>query len=50
VARYAIDKMFKNKLVIIPGFKMKCAKFFGHFLSDKKLMFFAYRIQKKKMK
>lgn len=50
VARYAIDKMFKNKLVIIPGFKMKCAKFFGHFVSDKKLMFFTYRIQKRKQR
>ena len=29
VAKYAIDKMFKNKMLIIPGFTMKCAKFFG---------------------
>lgn len=48
VARYAVDQMFKNKMVIIPGFKMKCAKFFGRFLSDKKLMAITYRIQKKK--
>ncbi len=48
VARYAVDKMFKKKLVIIPGFKMKCAKFFGRFLSDKKLMSITYKIQKKK--
>ena len=50
VARYAIDKMFKGKLLIIPGFKMKCAKFFGRFLSDKALMRITYRIQKKKIK
>lgn len=50
VARYAVDQMFKNKMVIIPGFKMKCAKFFGRFLSDKKLMAITYRIQKKKKK
>lgn len=49
VAKYAIDKMLKGKLVIIPGFKMKCAKFFGRFLSDKKLMAITYRIQKKKI-
>lgn len=48
VARYAVDKMFKNKLIIVPGFKMKCAKFFGRFLSDKKRMAITYRIQKKK--
>lgn len=49
VARYAIDKMFSGKLVIIPGFKMKCAKFFGRFLSDKSLMKITYRIQKQKL-
>ena len=48
VARYAIDKMFKNKMLIIPGFKMKCAKFFGRFASDKFLLKVTYNIQKKK--
>ncbi len=50
VARYAIDKMFKNKMLIIPGFKMKCAKFFGRFASDKFLLKATYNIQKKKIK
>lgn len=50
VAKYAIDKMLKGKLLIIPGFKMKCAKFFGRFASDKLLMRIVYKIQKKKMK
>ena len=50
VAKYAIDKMLKGKLLIIPGFKMKCAKFFGRFVSDKTLMRITYRIQKKKLK
>lgn len=50
VAKYAIDNMLKKKLLIIPGFKMKCAKFFGRFLSDKALMKITYRIQKKKLK
>ena len=50
VAKYAIDNMLKGKLLIIPGFKMKCARFFGHFVSDKFLMSITYRIQKKKIK
>lgn len=50
VAKYAIDKMFKDKMLIIPGFKMKCAKFFGRFISDKFLLRIAYRIQKAKTK
>lgn len=50
VAKYAIDKMLKNKMLIIPGFKIKCAKFFGRFLSDKMLMRITYRVQKKKLK
>ena len=49
VAKYAIDQMFKNKMLIIPGFKMKCAKFFGRFVSDKVLLSIAYKIQKNKI-
>ena len=49
VAKYAIDKLFEEKMLIIPGFKMKCAKFFGRFLSDKFLLRIAYRIQKHKI-
>lgn len=49
VAKYAIDNMFKNKMLIIPGAKMKAAKFFSRFLSDKFLLRIAYRIQKKKI-
>lgn len=48
VARYAIDEMLKNKMLIIPGFKMKCAKFFCRFVSDKFLLRIIYRIQKRK--
>jgi short-subunit dehydrogenase len=48
VAKYAIDNMFKNKMLIIPGFKMKCSKFFSRFVSDKYLLKVIYRIQKKK--
>ena len=49
VAKYAIDEMFKNKMLIIPGFKMKCTKYFSRFLSDKMLLRITYRIQKKKV-
>lgn len=48
VAKYAIDKMFAEKLLIIPGFKMKCAKFFSRFVSDKFLLKTIYKIQKRK--
>jgi len=50
VAKYAIDKMFKNKLIIIPGFQIKAAKFFGRFLPTKLLIKITYNIQKKKVK
>ena len=48
VAKYAIDKMFENKMMIIPGTKMKLAKFFSRFASDKFLLKNVYKIQKKK--
>lgn len=49
VAKYAIDNLLKKKMLIIPGFKMKCAKFFSRFVSDKFLLRIIYRIQKKKV-
>ncbi|MBQ7136970.1 MAG: SDR family oxidoreductase [Bacilli bacterium] len=49
VARYAIDKMFNKKLIIIPGFKMKYANFFSRFCSTKLLAKITYNIQKKKI-
>lgn len=48
VAKYAIDQLLKKKMLIIPGFKMKCVKFFIRFLPDKFLLKIVYRIQKKK--
>ena len=50
VAKYAIDEMFKGKMLIIPGFKMKMAKFFSRFVSDKALLKMTYKIQDKKRK
>ncbi len=49
VAKYAINQMLANKMLIIPGFKMKCAKFFSRFVPDKFLLRITYRIQKKKV-
>lgn len=49
VAKYAIDKMLKkNKLIIIPGFKMKMAIFFNRFVSNKFAARLIYRFQKRK--
>ena len=48
VAKYAIDKMLQGKLLIIPGFKMKCARFFGKFVPNKLMLKITYNIQKKK--
>ena len=50
VARYAIDKMFKNKLIIIPGFKMKFTTFMSRFVSNKFAIKNVYNFQKKKGK
>ena len=50
VAKYAIDNMFKKKLIIIPGTKMKMAAFFSRFLSTKRQAKITYNIQMKKMK
>ena len=50
VVSYTLDKMFKNKLVIIPGTSIKLAKFFGKFVSIKLMLKITYKIQKKKVK
>lgn len=48
VAEYAIRKMFRGKLVIVPGMTMKLAHGFGRFLPDKQLLKVAYHMQKRK--
>ena len=48
VANYAIDKMFKRKLIIIPGFKMKFICSMNKFVPKKLLLKITYNIQKKK--
>ena len=48
VASYAITKMFKNKLIIIPTFKMKFVCTMSKFIPIKLLLKITYNIQKKK--
>lgn len=48
VAKYAIDKMFKEKLIIVPTLKMKLAIFFYRFVPTKLLLKITYKIQKRK--
>jgi len=48
VAKYAIDKMFKNKTIIIPGLYMKVSMFFQKFIPTKLLLKLTYKIQDKK--
>ena len=48
VAKYAIDKMFKNKLLIIPGATVRMGVFFSRFLPLKALLKITYNIQDKK--
>lgn len=48
VARYAIDKMFKKKLLIIPGMSVKVGIFMTRFVPIKWLVKITYDIQKKK--
>lgn len=50
VAHYAIDSMFKKKVIIIPGFKMKLALFGRRFISRSLLRKITYDIQKSKDK
>ena len=50
VAKYAINMMFKNKLIIIPGFTVKLGIFMTRFLPTKLLLKITYNIQKKKNK
>ena len=48
MAKYAIGKMFSEKLIIVPTFKMKCALFFVRFIPRKVLLKMTYKIQERK--
>ncbi|MCI1965295.1 MAG: SDR family oxidoreductase [Oscillospiraceae bacterium] len=48
VARYALDKMFAHKTVIVPGMQMKAALFGERFLPQSAIVRLAYYMQKRK--
>ncbi len=48
VAKYAISKMFKNKLIIVPGLFVKLGLFFNRFIPWKLSLKITYHIQKRK--
>ena len=48
VAKYAIDKMFKNKFILIPSLKMKLGIFLNRFLPHKLSLKIMYRFQERK--
>ena len=50
VSKYAIDRLFKKKLLIIPGFSIKLSKFFINFLPVKAALKICYGFQKRKDK
>lgn len=50
VAKYAINKMFKRRLVIVPGVIMKFTRIASKLLPDKLVARIAYNIQKSKKK
>lgn len=50
VAKYGVDKMFKKKLVIVPGVTIRLGLFFNRFLSNKMSLKVVYGIQSKKCK
>ncbi len=48
VAKYGIDKMFKKKLIIVPGLSVKLGLFLNRFAPWKLSMAITYQIQKRK--
>lgn len=48
VAKYAVDKMFKRKTIIIPGLKIKLGVFATRLIPRKLMTKISYNIQKKK--
>jgi short-subunit dehydrogenase len=49
VARYAVEQMFRRKVVIVPGFTMKAALFGERFLPQSTIARIAFHMQKRKM-
>lgn len=50
VAKYGLKKMFRRKMVIVPGALMKCARFIGRFLPDCLILRAVFHLQHRKEK
>lgn len=50
VAEYAINKLFKKKMIIVPTFLMKLTLFFNRFVPHRLALIIAYHIQMRKEK
>lgn len=50
VAKYTVNKMFKNKLEIVPGFSIKCIRVFSKIIPSRILSNISYRMQIRKKK
>ena len=48
VAKYGIDKMFKNKFLIVPGTAVKLAHFFSKITPNNIMTKFVYKTQERK--
>ena len=48
VAKIGIDKMFKKKLIIVPGWSVKLGLFLNRFVPWKLSLKITYQIQKRK--
>lgn len=49
VAKYAIDNMFKNKLIIVPGFLSKIVRILTKIIPDNIVSYFTHNVQKRKI-
>ena len=50
VAKYAIDKTLKNKLIIVPGLSVRLGLFFNRFIPTKLSLRIIYHIQERKVR
>lgn len=50
VVKYTLNKIAKNKLIIIPGVDIKCVYIFGRLVPMKLKLRLAYKIQHRKIK
>ena len=48
VGKYAIDSMFKNKFIIVPGFSIKALRVIFKVVPDSILVRFVYKSQRRK--